>query len=328
MTKSFVPAWWLSNTHVQTLWPSLFRKPIELARQRQRFETPDNDFFDVDWYGNGDKGIVMLVHGLTGSSSSHYILGMQQALAEQGYTTAALNCRACSGEPNLKAGSYHAGFTQDIHQLYQAIHAKHPDTLIYSVGFSLGGNSMLKWLAEQAEHLDIQAAVAVSVPYKLANCADRVDQGFSKVYRYHLISEMKSKLANKLAFFEAHAMQLEVDKLKALGDITWIKSFWEFDHHVVAKLHGFKDVHDYYQQCSSIGYLKNINIPTLLIHAEDDPFTFPSVLPTKNELSESIQLLTTPNGGHVGFIDVSAQGKQSFWLEHVISSYIKSGLRL
>ena len=321
MNNSFVPAWWLSSPHVQTLWPSIFRKPIELARQRQRFTTTDNDFFDVDWYGDGQQGIVMLVHGLTGSSSSHYILGMQQALALQGYTTAALNCRACSGEPNLKAGSYHAGFTRDINQLYQAIRTKHPQTPIYSIGFSLGGNSMLKWLAEQTESLDLQAAVAVSVPYKLANCADRVDQGFSKVYRYHLISEMKSKLVNKLAFFEAHAMQSEVDKLKGLGDIAWIKTFWEFDHQVVAKLHGFKDVHDYYQQCSSIGYLKDIQTPTLLIHAEDDPFMSRSVLPTNTELSASTRLLTTQHGGHVGFISTSDDNAQQFWLEKIIPEY-------
>lgn len=322
MNNSFVAAKWLSNPHVQTLWPSMFRKPIELVRKRERFETPDNDFFDVDWYGEGTQGIVILVHGLTGSSTSHYILGMQQALAKQGYTTVAINCRACSGEPNLKAGSYHAGFTQDIHQLYQAIRTKHPHASMYSVGFSLGGNSMLKWLAEEAENLELQAAVAVSVPYKLANCADRVDQGFSKNYRRHLIGEMKAKLANKLAFFETNAMQSEADKLKALGDISWVKSFWEFDEHVVAKLHGFKGVHDYYQQCSSIGYLKNINTPTLLIHAEDDPFTFSSVLPSEDELSESTSLLTTPHGGHVGFITSNTNKQHTYWLEEIIPTFL------
>lgn len=200
MANEFLATKWLSNGHIQTLWPFMFRQSPELKRSRERFHTPDNDFFDVDWYGEEKNGIVILLHGLTGCSSSHYILGLQQVLDKQGYRTAALNFRACSGEPNLKAGSYHAGFTQDIHQLYQAIRQKNRNSSISTVGFSLGGNIMLKWLSEQAGTLDITAEVGVSVPYKLANCADRVDRGLSKIYRYHLISEMKKSWLINVSF--------------------------------------------------------------------------------------------------------------------------------
>ncbi|ORU92546.1 MAG: hypothetical protein A6F71_08715 [Cycloclasticus sp. symbiont of Poecilosclerida sp. M] len=313
----FTPASCLSNPHLQTIWPFVFRKAPVLNRQRERFNTPDGDFFDVDWYGNGDKGIVILLHGLTGCSSSYYILGFQQALEQEGYKTAAVNFRACSGEPNLKAGSYHAGFTQDLQQLYTAIREELPNTPISTIGFSLGGNIMLKWLSEQADSLDIKISVAVSVPYKLANCADRVDTGFSRIYRKHLIDAMKSKLANKLAFFRDNDLPDEAEKIQALGDLGFIKSFWEFDHYVVAALHGFDDVHDYYNKNSSIGFLKDIKTKTRLIHSLDDPFMTPDVLPQQGELSSSIELLTTANGGHVGFV-----GQTGYWLEKQVISYL------
>ncbi len=323
MVNQFIPAKWLSNPHVQTLWPSFFRKSLDLNRVRERFKTPDGDFFDVDWYGSGDKGIVILLHGLTGCSNSHYVLGLQFKLEQQGFTVAAINFRACSGEPNLKAGSYHAGFTNDIHQLYQTVRARHPKGPIYTVGFSLGGNIMLKWLGEKSTELDIAAAVTVSVPYKLANCADKVDQGFSKIYREHLIGAMKKKLANKRLFFKTNNMLKEFEKLDALGDISWVKSFWEFDHHVVAVLHGFDGVDDYYEQCGSISYLKDIKVPTLLIHAKDDPFMSPAVLPQESELSDTTQLFVTDQGGHVGFISRGGEPSKRYWLEQVIPQFIK-----
>jgi hypothetical protein len=319
MNATFTPATGFSNPHVQTLWPFLFRKSPVLSRHRERFHTPDNDFFDVDWYGSGSKGIVILIHGLTGCSSSHYRLCLQDVLARNGYTTAALNCRACSGEPNLKAGSYHAGFTNDLDQLYRAISTRYEHSPVYTVGFSLGGNLMLKWLSEQADKIDVSASVAVSVPYKLDNCADKIDSGFSRIYRSHLINAMTKKLANKLAFFKSNKMNDEANKLKALGDLGWIKSFWEFDDHVVAKLHGFKGVHDYYQKNSSISFLKRIETSTLLIHALDDPFMTPSVLPKAHKLSPSTELLTSPDGGHVGFISPT-----TYWLEEKILDYFSS----
>jgi len=327
MSAPFIPAQWLSNPHTQTLWPSIFRKPPNLKRVRERYTTSDGDFFDVDWYGKGVKGVVILLHGLTGSSSSHYILGLQQELEQQGFTVAAINCRACSGEPNLRAGSYHAGFTDDIQQFYQAVRVGDPNVPIYTVGFSLGGNIMLKWLGEKANDIDVTAAVTVSVPYKLANCADKVDKGFSKIYREHLIGEMKKKLANKRTFFKANKMLKEFDKLDALGDINWIKSFWEFDDHVVARLHGFDGVHDYYKKCSSIGFLKDIKVPTLLIHAKDDPFTSHTVLPKQKELSSSTQLLTVERGGHVGFVSSQHSSGKRYWLEDVIPYFINEAIK-
>ena len=322
MLNGFVPAKGLSNAHVQTIWPFLFRKVPSLNRRRERFTTPDNDFFDVDCYGNSHKGIVILMHGLMGCSSSHYILGLQDVLEREGYSTAAINFRASSGEPNLKAFSYHAGFTNDIDQLYRTIRSKNPSTPIFTVGFSLGGNIMLKWLGERANDLEISGSVAISVPYKLDNCADKVDTGLSKIYRQHLIGAMKNKLAGKLKFFDENNMLSESIKLRALGDIGWIKSFWEFDHHVVATLNGFDGVNDYYRKNSAIHFLDKIKTPLLLIHSKDDPFTTSSVLPSADQISSTTKLNVTEKGGHVGFLSRAPTGGLDYWLEKRIVSFL------
>jgi len=321
MLNPFTAPLGFSNPHIQTLWPSAFRPGIKLQRQRERIDTEDNDFFDVDWYGAGQRGVVILLHGLTGSSQSHYILGLQRVLADAGYRVAAINFRGCSGESNLKAGSYHAGFTDDIDRLYQLVRMRYRDLPVYSVGFSLGGNMMLKWLAEKASKLQIEAAMAVSVPYRLASCADRVDQGFSKVYRYHLISAMKQHIAEKKRYFAQQGIEDELARLNALGDLRKIRSFWQFDHQVVAALNGFDDVHDYYAQCSSFGYLKNIRVETLLVNALDDPFMNESVLPQEAELANNMRLISPENGGHVGFM-MKQQGRLGYWLESLALCFL------
>ena len=323
MNSIFIPPRGFSNPHIQTLWPSAFRPAINLNRQRERLLTEDNDFFEVDWYGDGQKGVVMLLHGLTGSSNSHYILGLQQALAKAGYRVVAINFRGCSGEHNLKAGSYHAGFTDDIEQLYQLIQSRYMGLPIYSIGFSLGGNMMLKWLGENASNINVQAAMAVSVPYRLAVCADRIDQGFSKLYRYHLISLMKKQLANKKRFLATQGLKHELERLSALGNIQKITTFWQFDHHVVAALHGFDNVHSYYAQCSSVSYLKSIKAETLLVNALDDPFMTPAALPTKQELASHTRLITTQQGGHVGFM-IKQGSTFEYWLESLALNFLRT----
>jgi len=323
MNNSFVPPIGFSNPHIQTLWPSAFRLAISLNRQRERVWTQDGDFFEVDWYGDGQQGVVMLLHGLTGSSQSHYILGLQRVLANAGYRVVAINFRGCGGEHNLTAGSYHAGFTDDIDQLYQLIRTRYTGLPIYSIGFSLGGNMMLKWLGENASAIGVNGAMAVSVPYRLAACADRVDQGFSKVYRYRLISTMKKQLASKKRFFAKQGLSHELGRLKALGDIRDIKTFWQFDHRVVAALHGFDDVHDYYARCSSVSYLKAIKTKTLLVNALDDPFMTPDTLPNTQELAANTRLITTAKGGHVGFMAKKGRGLE-YWLESLALNFLST----
>ena len=324
---TFKPAWWLSNAHLQTLFPALMRKtPPPPGLRRERLLTPDNDFIDIDWCGKGKQPLIILLHGLTGSSQSTYIKGLQRTLITQGFRSIALNFRGCSGEYNHLARCYHSGETEDIHFLYQTLRQREPDTPIAAVGFSLGGNVLLKWLGEQGTKLSLFAAIAVSVPLVLSTCATKLDYGFSKIYRENLLGELKHYLRAKQRCLESLGKLQEASKIEELGDLSRIKSFWQYDDRVVARLHGFQDVQDYYRRSSSRQFLKSIAIPTLLIQALDDPFMTKEVLPDLDELSSSIHLEITKGGGHVGFISGEIPFKPLYWLEQRIPEFLQQHL--
>ncbi len=320
---TFKPAWWLRNSHLQTIYPALIRKTSTPPDyRRERLITPDNDFIDLDYCGTGTQPLVMLVHGLTGSSQSGYIKGLQSILLKQGFRSVALNFRGCSGESNNTARCYHSGETEDINFLYQTLRLREPDTPIAAVGFSLGGNVLLKWLGEKGDQVTLFAAVAVSVPLLLGICATKLDKGFSKFYRLNLLQELKVYMQLKLQHLESQDRTEEIMKIKALGDISNISSFWQYDDKVVAKLHGFTDVHDYYQRSSSRQYLKSIAVPTLVIQAGDDPFMTREVIPKLDELSPKVHLEVSCHGGHVGFISGSNPFKPEYWLEQRIPEFL------
>jgi uncharacterized protein len=323
----FKPAWWLNHAHLQTLYPALLRNTPPLPLVRERLNTPDNDFIDIDYCGTGTLPLVILLHGLTGNSQSSYIKGLQRVLLQQGFRSAALNFRGCSGEYNRLARSYHSGETEDIGFLYQTLRQREPTTPMAVVGFSLGGNVLLKWLGEQGDKLSLFAAVAVSVPLVLSTCATKLDNGFSKLYRANLLRELKHYVAEKQRYLEKLGATEEADKIKQLGDLASIQSFWQYDDRVVAPLHGFRNVDDYYQRSSSRQFLKKITVPTLLIQAQDDPFMTTDVLPHANELSPTIQLEVTQGGGHVGFVTGLNPFKPIYWLEQRILAFLRHQLK-
>ena len=326
---TFKPAWWLSNAHLQTIYPALMRKSsVLIGLKRERLITPDNDFIDIDWCGEGNQPLIILLHGLSGSTLSGYIRVLQQALLSKGFRTVALNFRGCSGELNYSARCYHSGETEDIHFLYQWLREREPETPIGAVGFSLGGNVLLKWLGEQGNQLSLFAAIAVSVPLVLSICATKLDTGFSKFYRKILLSELKEHVEEKKLHLERLGNFQEVKRIEELGDISDIESFWQYDDRVVARLHHFKDVHDYYLRSSSRQFLKSIAITTLLIQALDDPFMTEEVLPNLDELSPTIQLEITQGGGHVGFIGGDIPFKPSYWLDQRIPEFFEQQLLL
>ena len=320
----FKPSWWLNHSHLQTIYPSLCRKiSAPSIVFRERLTTPDNDFIDIDWCGqNSSSPLVILLHGLSGSSKSSYIKGLQQQLSKQGFRSVALNFRGCSGQANHLARCYHSGETEDIDFLYRLLRQREPNTKFAAVGFSLGGNVLLKWLGEQRDKIDLSAAVAVSVPLVLSLCANRLDQGFSKLYRFSLLRELKQYVTDKLTTLENIGRLEEVEKIKQLGDLSKIKSFWEYDDRVVAKLHGFKDVHDYYQRSSSRQFLKSIQVPSLILQALDDPFMTADVIPEGDELSPYVVLELSEHGGHVGFVSGNNPFKAEYWLEQRILSFL------
>ncbi len=328
-SSSFKAAWWLNNCHLQTLYPTLFRPKTILNRTRERFNTPDGDFLDCDWYNkNSDasKPLLIVMHGLSGSSSSNYVLGIQKAISHFGWRSVALNFRGCSGEQNLKARAYHSGDTGDIEFIYQTLKEREPNTDIYVIGFSLGGNVLLKWLGEQGEKSSVKGAVAVSVPMLLNVCASKLDKGFSKVYRSYLMNPLKQFVLKKYKFL-LDINTSEAQKIKQLGDLKDVKSFWQYDNQVVATLHGYKSAEDYYQQSSSRQFIQHIKTPTLIIHSVDDPFMTQQVLPSETELPNSVALEKTHGGGHVGFVSGSNPFKPRFWLEQRICEFLSVNVK-
>ncbi len=328
----FQPAPWLRNAHLQTLWAPLFRKAPALYRQRERLILPDNDFLDLDWcHESFDKGsespdqrpLVALFHGLTGSSSSTYILGMQHALERQDWPSVAINFRGCSGRPNRLPRAYHSGETGDIHFVLHTLRQRFPDRPIIAMGYSLGGNALCKWLGEQGDQSLVNAAVVVSAPYQLARCSTRLDQGFSKVYRKRLIGELTEGIEQKKSMFIHTGQHQHWQTLENLGRLSDLKSFWEFDEKVVAPLHGFASAADYYERSSARQFVPNIKTRTLLVHACDDPFMPEDVAPTPDECPEKVTLVLTPSGGHVGFVTGSwIPWKIEFWLEQYIPGWL------
>ncbi len=324
---TFKPVWWLDNPHLQTLYPALLRRPPAIHRTRQRLLTPDGDFIDLDWHGDERDKIVILLHGLAGSSRSGYILGLQQTLKQHGFASVAMNFRGCSGEPNQLARCYHSGETQDIGFVHRTLRQQYPKADLAAVGFSLGGNVLLKWLGEQGGDTGLLAAVAVSVPLVLSECASKLDQGFSRLYRWHLLDELKRYMDSKQRHLQRIGRAEEAKKLMQLGDWSAIDSFWQYDDRVVAKLHGFKDVNDYYSKSSSRQFLSHIRVPTLLIQASDDPFMTPAVLPAACELSPAVQLEIQSHGGHVGFIERPRRFRHDYWLEKRIPAFLQDTLK-
>ena len=323
---SFHAAWWLANPHLQTLWPALLRRTPRPLTSRERLPTLDGDFIDLDWYGPGDGPIVLLLHGLAGSSQSPYVRGMQTALAMYGWRSVAMNFRGCSGSPNRTARCYHSGDTEDVDFLCRHLRQRYPQTALAAVGYSLGANVLLKWLGEQGGATGLCAAVAVSAPLQLNLCADRMDRGFSRIYRNQLINELRQYIRRKQDHLRRHGNVQELEKLDRLGDLSDIRSFWQYDERVVARLYQFKDAADYYRKSSSRQFLGAIRVPTLIIQAQDDPFVTAHVLPGEEELSPCVQLEITPRGGHVGFITGRIPGRPRYWLEQRIPAFISSAL--
>lgn len=319
LTADFAPAWWCRGPHCQTLWRQLFRRP-RLPLRRERLELPDGDFIDIDWSHapNGDAStpLILVLHGLEGSSRSVYAQGLLTALLKHGFHGAVLHFRGCSGEPNRLARSYHSGETQDLAFIVDLLRQRHAGPLGV-VGFSLGGNVLLKWLGETGTRA-IAAAVAVSVPFELARAADRLQRGFSRLYQWVLLKSLKRGLARKA---RQVALPIELDTVARARD------FWQFDDAVTAPLHGFADVHDYYRRASSRQYLPGIAVPCLILHAADDPFMTPAAIPTAAELSATTRLEVAARGGHVGFVAGTWPWAPRYWLERRICAYLTERLR-
>jgi predicted alpha/beta-fold hydrolase len=315
--SEFRPASWCRNPHLQTLWPYLFRVSPRPEYRRERLELTDGDFLDLDWFGPYSAGpLVLLLHGLEGCSQSHYVRGLVTDFAQRNIRSVVMHHRGCSGELNRLNRSYHAGETADLNTVLTHLHDREPKTEMGVVGFSLGGNMLLKWLGENPHTSLIKAAAAVSVPFLLAEGARRMQHGFSQIYQWRLIGLMKQSLIKKFADRPAPIDMHQVCRLK---------NFWTFDDQVTARLHGFADVEDYYARSSSRQFLSGINTETLIVHAADDPLMTVDVIPREHELSGKIQLELSQHGGHVGFV-TGPVWRPRYWLDRRVADYLSEKL--
>jgi predicted alpha/beta-fold hydrolase len=286
---------WLPGGHLQTIYPFLFRRLAAPPLRRERWDTPDGDFIDVDWLEGGtQQPLVVLFHGLEGCSSSHYARALLRKLHERGWRAAVPHFRGCSGAPNRLPRAYHSGDHAEIDWILRCMAARSPGPR-FAVGVSLGGNALLKWLAHTgASAQDILArAVAVSAPVDLSTAGHLLGRGLNRVYTWHFLRSLKPKSLAKLQRFP---------DLYDARAVARARSLYEFDNVVTAPLHGFRDADDYWTRASSAPELSRIRVPTLIVHARNDPFLPGAHLPGPDLVSPCVELEYPRDGGHAGFV--------------------------
>lgn len=320
-TASYQAPLWLPGGHAQTVYASLLSPTLlRVDYKRERWDTPDGDFIDVDWLDPAADGpLVVCFHGLEGGSQGHYARSLMAKLRQQGWRGAVPHFRGCSGEPNRLPRAYFAGDSAEIDWILRRLRTQHPTLPIFTVGVSLGGNALLKWLGEQGDNAlnVIDAAATISATMDLMITGDTLDApGFNLFYRDRFLYTLKRKALQKL---EQHPMPYD---RQGIETITTLR---EFDNIVTAPLHGFKDTGDYWTRASSKPGLVHIRVPTLLINAGNDPFQPAFALPTAREVSDCVTLEFPETGGHVGFVSGPFPGKH-IWLPERILEFFTTRL--
>ena len=311
MTTYRAPGW-LPGGHAQTIYPLLIR-PDPLPYHRDRWETPDGDFIDLDWNvvppasnGADTRPLLVLFHGLEGSSVSHYAITLMRAATAIGWSGVVVNFRGCSGESNRLPRAYHSGDSDEIDWILRRLRALCPDRPCYAVGVSLGGNALLKWLGErQAGAGDcLRAAAAISAPLDLTACGHHLARGFNRIYTQYFLRTLKRNATEKLRRYPG---LFDERRMSAAN------SLYEFDDVVTAPLHGFAGADDYWRKASSKPWLTGIRLPTLVLNAQNDPFLPAQALPLARQAAASVRLEFPRQGGHVGFVTGSLPGRLD-WL--------------
>jgi hypothetical protein len=322
---TFKPHPWFRNAHAQTIL-TLFRPKPEVKLRIERRELPDGDFVDIGWCepdhgfinGHSHGPIAILLHGLASGFDAKYARGTAQRLLARGWRPVILQFRGAGPEPNRLPRHYHHGDTEDLRELVQLLRAREPHTPLFAVGWSLGANVLLKYLGEEGERTPVAAAAAVCAPFWLKPCAEKLRTGFSRVYQDHLLRELKDMVRRK-----HEAVELPIDLANALS----ARDFIEFDNRVTAILNGFRDAEDYYSRSACGQYLDGIARPTLAIHAKDDPFMVPEIIPAERKLPPSVTIEVCDNGGHVGFIAAGPKLQPQFWAEERVAQFLEAQLR-
>jgi predicted alpha/beta-fold hydrolase len=308
LTDSFKPPFWQINGHIQTIYPSIFRK-VSLPYKRERMVLSDGDFVDLDWVKNGSKKLILVTHGLEGDSTRHYVTGMIKKFVDAGFDGLGWNCRSCSGEINRNARFYHHGDAEDLRQVLEYAIKEMKYEEVFLAGYSMGGSLTLRLLAEKPSLLPKQVvkAVAASVPLDIHDSVKELHKSGKRFYMRRFLRKLGVKIQEKSLQFPENPL-LSYD-----GYEQKIKDFYDFDGTYTAPIHGYESAIDFYAKASTKPILKNIEIPVKIVQALNDPFLSQSCFELgEAESNENVELILTKYGGHVGFMQ---SGKSSNYVE-------------
>ena len=310
---------WLPGGQLQTLYAALLAPRPRVAYIRERWDTPDGDFIDLDWTGqspNNDasRPLVVLFHGLEGGSNSQYAAALMAAARAREWRGVVVHFRGCSGEPNRLRRAYHSGDSGEIDWILRRLRDSRPTSPVFAAGVSLGGNALLKWLGEQriAANKIVDAAAAISAPVDLMASGDALGRGFNLIYTRNFLATLRRKTLAKLALFPGLC-----DRELMLASRT----LREFDNLVTAPLHGYRDTDDYWTRASAMPGLRHITVPTLMINALNDPFLPAAALPAANAVSPAVTCEFPATGGHVGFVTGAFPGRVDWMPQRVLDFY-------
>jgi len=308
---------WLPGGHAQTIYAALFTHRAQVEYRRTQWDTPDGDFIELDWVdGSQQAPLVVLFHGLEGSSRSHYALSLMHEVHARGWRGVVAHFRGCGGRPNRLPRAYHSGDFREVHWILERLAAQTGVAPRFAVGVSLGGNALLKWLASEgaAAASLLRAAGAVSAPVDLQVAGHGLGRGFNRVYTWHFLRSLKPKSLEKLSRYPG---------LYDAREVTRASDLYQFDGLVTAPLHGFESADDYWSRASSKPDLRRIELPTLLIHARNDPFLPGRCLPRSDEVSPHVRLEYSDAGGHAAFVTGPFPGRLE-WLPKRLLAFFDS----
>jgi predicted alpha/beta-fold hydrolase len=319
--SNYRPPVWLPGGHLQTIWAAKMLSHPDLTLKRERWDTPDKDFIDVDFVeGLPGKPFLVLFHGLEGSSDSHYARALLSTIEAMGWSGAVPHFRGCSGELNKAPRFYHSGDADEIDWILRRLQ-QHPlarnASNFFSVGVSLGGNALLRWLGTREEDADfVEAAVAISAPLDLSAGGKALSSGINMIYTRSFLETLKPKCLQKLVQYPT---LFDRDRMLAA------RNLYEVENVVTAPLHGFRDTDDYWHRASSKHVLSNITIPTLVLNARNDPFLPARYLP--RQAADAVILEYPKHGGHVGFVRGNFPGALD-WLPRRIVRFFSEQVQL
>ena len=343
---------WLPGGQAQTIYAALAAPRPRISYRRERWDTPDGDFIDLDWVvkpapaarrfyltfqsewmgrAPGDKNtpdvgryearttpLVVMFHGLEGSSRSHYARALMHAVAARRWGGGVVHFRGCSGELNRLPRAYHSGDSTEIDWILRRLKRDRPAAPLFAIGVSLGGNALLKWLGEQRDAAPavVGGVATVSAPVDLTAAGNALDHGFNLIYVQHFLATMKRKSLAKLERFPGLLDRKSVCAARTLR---------EFDDAVTAPLHGFKDTDDYWMRASAKPLLGQIRVPTLMVNARNDPFLPRHALPQPHEVSQHVAVEFPAAGGHAGFVGGAFPGNLDWLPRRVLEFFGASG---